>query len=327
MWLLLATWLVLTGCTSTGSTPTRGPTNVAPPTTGAGSQPPSSAPTTTASVTLGPAEAARLVIRSITCDDVCGPQPGTTILSDGRVIWQVEGPDGWIMSERTLTPMGLQIVRDAMAATRLLDIDGSYTPTVRLGMNPPGHGTISHLLRAASDDRIVSVSAVDPGTFETDNEVFGDVWDIPAQAYVLSDLADKLSGPETWLPADAWADTRRPYEADAYLLVVGGERTQALPPFVDVDAVRWPFVAPIDRVGQPFAEQGVVVQGTRCLPITREVAAALAAAEHAIGYERSILAPYTDLPYAWKRGPGSVSVALRQLLPDQQVTCVGGGAW
>ena len=133
------------------------------------------------------------------------------------------------MLERTLTPKGLQLVRDAMASTGLLETDGSYSPTVRLGMDPPGHGTISHDLRAASDDRIVKVSAVDPGTFETDNKLFGNVWDIPPQTYVLSDLADKLADPETWLPADAWTDARRPYEADAYLLVVTAERSRIAP--------------------------------------------------------------------------------------------------
>ena len=76
-----------------------------------------------------------------------------------------------------------------------------------------------------------------------------------------------------------------------------------MPPFADVDAVHWPFAVPIDRVGQPFAEQGAVVQGSRCLPITRELAVAVAAAEHAVGYERSLDAPYTDFFYAWKRGP------------------------
>ena len=45
---------------------------------------------------------------------------------------------------------------------------------------------------------------------------------------------------------------------------------------------------PSIAVGQPFAEQGTVVQGSRCLPITRELAVALAAAEHAVGHERSI---------------------------------------
>ena len=179
-------------------------------------------------------------------------------------IWQDERPDGWVMSERTLTPRGLQIVRDAMATTGLLETDGSYSPTVRLGMDPPGHGTISHVLRAASDDRPVKVSAVDPGTFETDNKLFGDVWDIPAETYVLSHLADQLSDPETWLPVDAWADVARPYQADAYLLVVTAERSKELPPYADMDAVDWPFPVPIDAIGQPLREQGTVEGPVAC---------------------------------------------------------------
>ncbi len=179
--LIIVTCLALAGCAPTGSAPTGDQADLGTPTAPAAEHADDDrAVRGDAEATLGTTEPVRLVIRSITCNDVCGPQPGTTVLSDGRVIWQVEGPDGWVMSERTLTPTGLQIVRDAMASTGLLETDGSYSPTVRLGMEPPGHGTISHDLRAASDDRIVKVSAVDPGTFETDNKLFGDVWDIPA---------------------------------------------------------------------------------------------------------------------------------------------------
>jgi len=328
--LLLAGCLVLAGCASTGPAPTgdrADPGTPAPtppsPNTLPTIEPSGAAPT----ATLGASEPVNLVIRSITCNDTCGPQPGTTILSDGRAIWQVERPDGWVLSERTLTPSGLQMIRDAMDDTGLLEADGSYSPTVRLGMDPPGHGTISHDLRAASDDRIVKVSAVDPVTFEGDNKVFGDVWDIPAETYVLSDLANKLSDPEAWLPADAWVDARRPYEADGYLIVVTAERSGELPPYVDADAVHWPLPSSIDTIGQPFTEQGRLVANSRCLPISRELAVALAAAEREVGHERSLVAPYTDFFYAWKRGPGSLDVALRALMPDQPVTCTDGGAW
>ncbi|HVQ22045.1 MAG TPA: hypothetical protein VMT36_02125 [Candidatus Saccharimonadia bacterium] len=268
-----------------------------------------------------------LVIRSMTCNDTCGPNPGTTILSDGRALWMVEGPDGASLVVRRLTSAGLQRVRDAIKETGLLEADGSYGVTQKPGKEAPGHGTTSHLLRTVRDDRTVTVSTDDPGSFVADNKLFGDVWAIPAQTYVLSDLADKLSDPVAWLPADAWADAQRPYEADAYLVVVTAERSGELPPFVDADVVRWPLPSSIDRIGQPFAERGTLVANSRCLPVTWGLAVALAAAEHAVGYERSIVAPYTELAYAWKRGPGSIGVALRQLLPDQPVTCLDGGAW
>jgi hypothetical protein len=326
--LLLATCLALAGCASTGSAPTGDRVDLGTPTHSSPSvlptiEPPETAPT----ATLGTTAPITLVIRSITCNDVCGPQPGTTILSDGRVIWQVEAPDGWALSERTLTPAGLEMVRGAMAATGLLETDGSYSPTVRLGMDPPGHGIISHDLRAASGDHSVVVSADDPGTFETDNTALGHVWDIPAETYVLSDLADKLSDPEAWLPEDAWANAKRPHEPDVYLIVVTAERSGELPPYVDADDVHWPLPSSIDTIGQPFTEQGTLVANSRCLPISRELAVALAAAERAVGHERSLGAPYTDFFYAWKRGPGSVDVALRPLMPDQPVTCRDGGAW
>jgi hypothetical protein len=106
------------------------------------------------------------------------------------------------MLERTLTPAGLQVVRDAIDATGLLEADGSYSPTLRLGADPPGHGTTSHVFRVARRDGLVKVYTDDPGTFEGDNKMFGASWDIPAESYVLSDLATDLGNPEAWLPAE-----------------------------------------------------------------------------------------------------------------------------
>jgi hypothetical protein len=94
----------------------------------------------------------------------------------------------------------------------------------------------------------------------------------------------------------------------------------------DVD-VAWPFPASIGAVGLPFTEQDARDPNRRCLPITPEIATALAAAERAVGVERSLAEPFSDVSYAWTRGPGSINVALRQLLPDQPVTCENGGAW
>ncbi|MET1232893.1 MAG: hypothetical protein ABWY52_08605 [Candidatus Limnocylindrales bacterium] len=268
-----------------------------------------------------------LVIRAISCNDVCGPQPGTTVLSDGRVIWRSEGPTGGIMVERQLTPAGLELIRQAIDATGLLEASGSYSPTVRPGKDPPGHGITSHAFKVARDDGLVVVNSDDPGAFEADNQVLGDVWDIPQETYALADLATKLSDVEAWLPADAWADPQRPHQADAYLLIVTAERAGDLPPFADIDVVRWPFPATIDRIGLPYAQQGAVVENSRCLPITRELATIMAAAERVVGYERTIDEPYVDFSYAWARGPGSINVGLRMLLPDQPVTCLEGGAW
>jgi hypothetical protein len=285
------------------------------------------APTAAALPSPGSGEPVGLVVRVISCNDVCGPQPGTTVLSDGRVIWRSDGPAGASMVERQLTPAGLELVRQAIDATGLLEANGSYSPTVRPGKDPPGHGITSHAFKVARGDGIVVVNSDDPGAFEADNQVLGDVWDIPRETYALADLATKLSNVEAWLPADAWADLQRPHQAERYLLIVTTERSGDLPPFPDVDAVRWPVPSSIDKVGLPYTQQGLVVENSRCLPITRELAAALAAAERAVGYERSIAEPFVDFSYAWERGPGSIGVGLRLLLPDQPLTCLDGGAW
>jgi hypothetical protein len=249
------------------------------------------------------------------------------VLADGRVIWRSDGLAGTVMIERTLTPAGLQAVRHAIDATGLLEADGSFSPTLRLGADPPGHGTTSHVFRVSRGDKVVKVYADDPGTFEGDNELSGATWDFPQEAYVLSDLATNLGEPEAWLPADAWAGGHRVHEAEAYLLIVTTERSVELPPFEDVAAVRWPFQVPIEAVGLPYVQHGGIVPNSRCMPTPRDLAADLAAAEGSVGYERSLTGPYTDFSYSWAAGPGSVSIALRQLLPDQAVTCLEGGAW
>lgn len=325
---LLLIALVAAACTTAGSSPT--PARTSTPTTTAPltAVPPTPEPTRTPLATPGPGEVAGLVVRFTWCDDVCVANPGTTILADGRVIWMSEGPAGMVLSERTLTPSGLQIVRDAIDATGLFEADGSYWPTVKPGKVPPAHGAIGYGFRATHGDALVIVGATDPAIFEGDNRIWGDVWDIPAELYVLADLARKLSDPVAWLPDDAWANVRRPHVAEAYLLIVTGERFAGdRPPYPDVDAVRWPFPFSIDAIGAPYTAQGRIVGNSRCLPITRELAAELAAAERAVGYERSIADPYTELSYAWARGPGSVNVTVRLLLPDQPATCVDGGTW
>lgn len=324
--------LLLAACAPTGATHSAEPTatststGLAPSQLPAG-QLPAGEPTATPLTAPGTNGASALVIRVVSCSDVCGPNPGTTILSDGRAIWVSEGPAGGILVERTLSSSGLKRVRDAMDATGLLEADGSYGPTLKPGADPPGHGTISHVFRVPRGDGFLRVFTDDPVTFDGDNELLGDVWDIPQETRLLSDLASKVGDIGAWLPADSWVDAQRPYEAEAYLLLVTVERSEDLPPYPDVDAVRWPYPGPIDAVGLPYAEQGAIVANSRCLPISRAGAAALAAAERAVGHERPLTAPHSDISYTWTRGPGSINVALRQLLPDQPLTCRDGGAW
>jgi hypothetical protein len=310
--------LVAVACTTAGSNSAQTPT----PTPLASAVSAASPPAATALATPGPGESAKLVVRLTSCDDVCSSDPGTTVLADGRVIWMAESPIGRGLFERTLTSSGLETVHDAVDATRLLGAGGSYRPTVKPGKEPPAHGFTSLSFRATHGEAPVIVQAVDPSAFETD------FWDIPAQLYVLADLARKLADPEAWLPAGAWADVRRPHAAEMHLLMVTAERFAGdRPPFPDADAVHWPFPFSIDVIGAPYTAEGRIVENSRCLPITRGLTSELAAAERAVGYDRSLTAPYTDLPYAWARGPGSIDVAVRVLLPDQPTTCIGGGAW
>ncbi|HEY8169051.1 MAG TPA: hypothetical protein VIF84_10065 [Candidatus Limnocylindrales bacterium] len=325
----LTTSLMVAACGSLGVEPSPGRIGVPSTTQPTSSPTDSPVPTVEATATASSAadEAATLVIRAISCGHVCGPpSPGTTVVSDGRVIWRSSGPGGGVLIERTLTPAGLQLVREAVDATGLLGADGSYQASLRPGKDPPGHGLTSYDLRATQDDTVVRVDTGDPTEYEADNEMLGDIWDIPPEMYPLADLARNVLDVEAWLPSSAWADAARPYVADEYLLIVTPVPGD-VPPNPDVDEIDWPFSTPIDAIGTAYTRPGTNATESRCLPVTREIAEALATAERDVGNERVLGDASSDFSYAWARGPGSMSVELRQLLPDQASTCLAGGAW
>jgi len=324
---LLLVALVALACSTAG--PGSSPTS--PPTMAPGSTP--TGASSTPLPTPQPGELAGLVVRLTWCDDVCVESPGTSVYADGRVVWAAmgvtTGPNqGSGLVERTLTPAGLQMVRDALDATGLFGADGVYGATVHPGKEPPAHGAKGYRFRAPLGVEDVVVMSTDPDIFEFDNRAFPGTWDIAPEAYTLAALAGKLEDPEAWLSGDAWADdVHRNHAADRFLLVVTADRWQGdLGDGPDVDDVRWPFPSSIDTVGNAYAIEGQAAAG-RCMPITRGLAASIANAERAIGVERDLNAPFSSNSYAWHRGPGDVSVTIRVLLPDQPMSCAGGGQW
>ena len=127
---------------------------------------------------------------------------------------------------------------------------------------------------------------------------------------------------DAWVPPDLWSDTLAPYRPERFLLVIDPERETSPedgPAAPDADEVPWPFFGRIDEVGT--TRPGGDPQGERCLVIGPAEFERLAAAEAALGMERSPGDPYASNVYRWRRGNGELVVATRWLLPHEPSTC------
>jgi hypothetical protein len=257
---------------------------------------------------------ASLLIRVTSCSDVCEPDPGTSFYTDGRVIWlaqfnQPDGSFGQALSERTLTSAGVVLVRQAR------DTSGLMGYTLQVGQ---------------LGDPII-VDFADPRSFEPE------IWNISQQMMVLTDLAQQLLDPVAWLPADAWADTAHPYGAERYRLKLTLRPGAASVPgyYAELSAPAWPFTLPILQVGTPYtvSADGSIVERGRCLALSPDLAAAMAAAEQAasnsqLDYTRDLAAPDSINSYNEQAdGPDAVDIELSILLPDQVLDCATGQPW
>ncbi len=256
-----------------------------------------------------------LLIRLTGCSHTCGPEAGTTILEDGRMIWQ----DADLRTmEAQLTPTGLQQVRDAIATAGVLDADADVQAELRPGAEPVGHGvSLYRFERAVNGSRVV-VTSGDPRDYADQAEL----WILPPEMAVLAELADRLRDPVAWLGVEGFAERAQRYRPDHYLVLidlfpeVGGANDFD----ADVDAVPWPFGAPIEGAGEPTGG-GAAGLGSRCLVIDAADAAETAAAEQGAGTRRDLDAWLSTAEYGWKRANGFVSVAMTPVLPHQSGTC------
>jgi hypothetical protein len=66
-------------------------------------------------------QVAELVLRFQACDLGCGVDPGLIVLADGRVLRRAE--EG--MTVRQLTPAGMELIREAVEASGLLEDDAT----------------------------------------------------------------------------------------------------------------------------------------------------------------------------------------------------------
>ena len=217
-------------------------------------------------------------------------------------------------------PAGVQFVRDEIAATGLFERDQRFPLELRPGATLPGRGVGSLLFKAWRDTRTVDVqTAMDQGPDESYFQ--------PSRARTQLDrLSKQLLKPETWLPANAWADsTPRAYEAATFALLLRTEVGQSNErPTIDSLSAAWPFsIGPLD-LGQTLpATAGPDM--TRCTVLTHEDMVAVA---NAI-VRASDPDPVFTLPdgtlltsFAWADHQGRLIVTLRPVLPDRR-SCNG----
>ena len=255
-----------------------------------------------------------LVVRLTTCSDTCGPTPGTTILGDGRIIWEtIENR----ASESQLTPDALQRVIDALAIPEL-DDTGDYQAELRPGAEPVGRGATLYRLEVLRGDRRVVATFGDPASYADEP----DLWIIPPEMTVLGAIANQLQDPVAWLGQASFTEDPEPFEPDQYLVLIDlfPQIGDDLGFDVDVDDVQWPFGGPIEGAGDPVEAAGGF--GSRCLLITAQLADAVVAAEEAAGANRQPRLWLSTVEYRWRRADGFVQVSIVPVLPYEQGSCV-----
>ena len=272
-----------------------------------------SSPEPTQPVEPDPAE---LVVRLTSCGHTCGPEPGTTVLADGRVIWS--DPLGRPIAA-TLTPEALQRIRDELDASGVLETSADYQAKLRPGATPVGHGATLHRFERVLDRRLVVVTSGDPGDYADQPRA----WIVPPEMTTVARLVEKLRDPLAWLGQDAFSEPASPYEPERYLVVVDlypdvGAGSGEDP---DVDEVRWPFGEPIEAVGEAAHTDGGGL-GTRCLVVDAAVARATVAAERDAGGKRDLKGWLSAVEYDWRRGDGFVDISMTPLLPHETGSCV-----
>lgn len=316
---VLLTAALAAACGSPGPTTTPVPASASPGATASPRPSPTPVPTpalpTAAPTPNGSPAAGNLLLRLTSCDDVCGPVAGTTLLGDGRMIWQAA--DGRLVEGR-LGASGLAAARAEIEGTPALATDGAWAATLRPGAEPNAHGVGIHRFDVVWATGPVVVTSWDPASLADQPAA----WDIPEEMRTLGALAAKLGNPVAWLGADAFDVLPMPYVPARHLVVIDlypdvGDAGDFV---ADVDDVDWPFGGPIEAAGEPIGpgEDGLP---PRCLILDAERAAALRAVETAAGASRDLALWLTANVYDWRRADGFVQVTVIPLLPHETGPC------
>jgi len=241
---------------------------------------------------------------------------GTMVFDDGLVL-TADGDEGAIRA-RHLSPKGIGWLRARFADSPLAAGAATYAAVPAPGAPPDQREHTVHRFALERNGTVVRVDS------DVVSELVGGpaAWVIPDEMLALERLSADLANPDGWVPPDLWSDAWAPYRAERFLLVIEPLRDtlpEDIPAAPDADTMPWPFIGQIDQVGttRPGGDQ----LGERCIVVGRQAVERLAAAEAAMGVERSLDDPYVTNVYGWKRGNGALVVATRWLLPNEPSDC------
>jgi hypothetical protein len=287
--------------------------------------PPTSSTSTTPAAKHSPAAVpatrpSDLVVRLEGVGDTCCPAPLAVLTADGRFVTRTDDNQ---LRERKLTPAGVQRVRDELVATGLFERDQRFPLELRPGASGPQRGVGGLFFKVWRDTRNVEVAtATDQGA---DEVLFQ-----PSPARTRLDrLSKQLLKPETWLPADAWADpTPRRYEPAAFALLLRVEHPGAYNarPTIDELSATWPFsVGPL-ALGEALPPgAGPFDEPTRCIALTKDDMLAVKDAIVRSGGSDAMQTSPDDallVGFGTQDQQSGLDVMIRPLLPDRS-SCSG----
>jgi len=310
-WLPLVLVLTLVACEPRVIVTRSGSPQVQPTATPSGATPSPTASTAPPKIALRPipsfTPASRLVSSEQASDIGVTPLLRFLLTDDGRVITQDAGGQ---LLQRKLTPAGSASMLLQAIQTGFFDRDASYPRVPVPGTTPPGRGPTFLIVTVANAGREVRVSFEPTG--QPDDE-----------QYQKSTTREKLTalarGYEdlSWVATNLWAEARpQSYQAAFQrLFILADPKLAPAPGGTQRDAeVIWPFLTPIDAIGQPMS-----ATLWRCAVMIDEDARYLvdALAGEAQRDRSSITAA---LPW---RSTGSVRLALTPLMPHESASCSG----
>jgi hypothetical protein len=241
-------------------------------------------------------------------DDV-GPHLDLTVaLADGRLISMARDLEhGWVLEERQLSPLGLELVQAGVSANPLFE-RSQWRPLVA---SPPACCGAGDQIVLLHDGREITVGrAILPADVYAPSAAWDD----------FERLLGWLDTLETWLPDDAWLRREaRPYAAASYRAIVmrasGGEDV--------LGSIVWP--AGFDPAS--FGAPSPAGESARCGVIDAHTALAISGQADALRLMQGTLGHPTLAEAAIfdsfvVRGPGDgtlLSVALEPLMPHQSV--------
>ncbi len=246
--------------------------------------------------------------------------PWATLMSDGTFVWRpfdaLTDFNGY--QTRTLTPAGLEQMRQHIFGSGLLDADAAYELEALPGVEPPGHGVAVRFFTVGEGADEVRVTSVQWLGDEEESAYYQ-----PApEREALDRLASELRDPESLVGEDAWEGPAAPYEATEYQLLLSPYRDT--PPYGNGDIAEVPigFDDPVDEIGVAAGDPRSPV--LRCAVIGRDQAAEIVEAMTSLGFAETDsvgMDRATVGALDWADGNGVVNLYLLPRMPDGYPEC------